>query len=74
MLAERVAALAPMRGRVVVFLEGGYDLDALRDSTTATVRALLGVGTAPGESPTGGGPGATVVDAALERWAASGRV
>ena len=28
-------------GRLVVFLEGGYDLDALRDSTAATVSTLL---------------------------------
>ncbi len=30
------------RGRVLAFLEGGYDMEALRDSTTATVGALAG--------------------------------
>ncbi len=40
-LTARVMALAAPR-RLVVFLEGGYDLDALRDSTAATVSTLLG--------------------------------
>ncbi|SHE86606.1 Acetoin utilization deacetylase AcuC [Ferrithrix thermotolerans DSM 19514] len=30
------------KGHTLVFLEGGYDLDALRDSTTATLGALAG--------------------------------
>ena len=46
---------APAR-RLVVFLEGGYDLDALRDSVAATVSTLLG---APGPARAGhrGRPG-----------------
>jgi acetoin utilization deacetylase AcuC-like enzyme len=69
LLAARAATLAPSAGRVIVFLEGGYDLDALRDSTAATVRVLAGVDPAPAEPPTSGGPGRNVVDAAHERWA-----
>lgn len=49
-------------GRRVVFLEGGYDLAALRDSVAATLAALVDVDTRP-EPPTSGGPGATVVEA-----------
>jgi acetoin utilization deacetylase AcuC-like enzyme len=41
-LARVVAEFAPRPGRVVLFLEGGYDLDALRSSVAATLGALLG--------------------------------
>lgn len=60
-LTARMMALAPAR-RLAVFLEGGYDLEALRDSTAATVSTLIG---APAriEAPTSSGPGHTVVDA-----------
>jgi acetoin utilization deacetylase AcuC-like enzyme len=61
-LTERLAALVP-RGRVIAFLEGGYDLDALRESTAATVAALAG-GRYDADAPTGGGPGRDVVSAA----------
>ncbi len=72
-LARRAVALAPP-GRRIVFLEGGYDLDALELSVAATVAALAGVELSP-EHPTSGGrdglhgasPGgqpARVVDAA----------
>ena len=55
-LTARIAALAPA-GRLVVFLEGGYDLDALRDSAAATVGDAA---RAPGPPGTrhGLGPGA----------------
>jgi len=59
LLAERVLELAPTTGRTVAFLEGGYDLDALRASTAATVSALAGVPRAS-EPPTAGGPGRDV--------------
>jgi acetoin utilization deacetylase AcuC-like enzyme len=55
-------ALAPP-GRRLVFLEGGYDLAALRDSTAAVLVALAGDRLRP-EAPTSGGPGREVVDAA----------
>jgi acetoin utilization deacetylase AcuC-like enzyme len=60
-LAELVAAFAPRPGRLVLFLEGGYDLTALRNSVTATLSALLGGDHRP-EDPTSGGPGREMVD------------
>ncbi len=53
--ADLVQLVAP--GRVVVFLEGGYDLRAIADSSASTVAALLGDRLHP-EAPTSGGPGA----------------
>src|SRR5215211_6542377 len=67
-LATRMTELAPRPGRVIVFLEGGYDLDALRDGTATTVTALVGEEVAPVEPPTSGGPGREVVDAATDLW------
>lgn len=62
-LARTVSSFAPTAGRVVLFLEGGYDFRAVRRSTAATIGALLGdpVGL---EEPTFGGPGAEAVRAA----------
>jgi acetoin utilization deacetylase AcuC-like enzyme len=62
-LARRVVGLAPRAGRVVFFLEGGYDLTALRTSVAATVAAVAG-GRPPAEPVSSGGPGAGVVEAA----------
>jgi acetoin utilization deacetylase AcuC-like enzyme len=59
--ADLVALVPP--GRRLVFLEGGYDLEALRDSTAAALAALGGERLHP-EPPTGGGPGRDVVTAA----------
>src|SRR4029079_7662879 len=42
-LTARVAAFAPAPGRLVVFLEGGYDLQALSDSVASTVATLAGL-------------------------------
>ncbi len=42
-LARVVAGFAPRDGRLVLFLEGGYDESALRACTAATVGSLLGV-------------------------------
>jgi acetoin utilization deacetylase AcuC-like enzyme len=55
-MARIVSEFAPAPGRVAVFLEGGYDLDAVAASVEATLGALLGV-RAPRETPTRGGPG-----------------
>ncbi|MEM8705725.1 MAG: histone deacetylase [Actinomycetota bacterium] len=52
-------------GRVVTVLEGGYDLDAVRDSSAAVAAQLVGERTRP-ESATSGGPGLDVVRAAVE--------
>ena len=61
-LAVVVAGLAPAPGRLVLFLEGGYDLLALRHSVAATLSALVGGDVRP-EPRSSGGPGAGVVDA-----------
>ena len=60
-LTRELCRLVPA-GRRLVFLEGGYDLQALRDSVAATLAALVDVDTRP-EPATSGGPGATVVEA-----------
>ena len=64
-LARTVAPFAPRPGRLVLFLEGGYDLQAVRRSTAATLGALLGDPGAPGEE-TFGGPGREAVRAAAD--------
>ncbi len=64
-LATAVAAHAPP-GRLVLHLEGGYDLRALRSSVAATLGALLGAGTTD-EPPTAGGAGQGQVDEILAR-------
>ena len=58
-LTERVVALVPA-GRRLVFLEGGYDLEALSASAGACVAALAGERVVP-EQPTGAGPGLDTV-------------
>jgi len=66
-LAARAVALAPP-GRTVVFLEGGYDLDALRSCVAATLPPLLGEPARADEPQTADGPGGSVVEAARELW------
>ena len=61
-LTAELLALVP-GGRRIVFLEGGYDLDALRHSAAACVAAMAGERLVP-EPPTSGGPGREVVTAA----------
>ena len=68
-----LATLVPP-GRVVAFLEGGYDLAAVAHSAAATVAALDGRRLHP-EAPSGGGPGGEAVargGAGRERLAADG--
>jgi acetoin utilization deacetylase AcuC-like enzyme len=60
---ERVRGFSPDQRKVVLFLEGGYDLDAVRMSVGATVGALLGQEHRP-ERSTSGGPGASSVEEA----------
>jgi acetoin utilization deacetylase AcuC-like enzyme len=55
-LARVVREFAPQPGRLALFLEGGYDLDALRESVGATLAALVGAPSHP-PPPTVGGPG-----------------
>jgi acetoin utilization deacetylase AcuC-like enzyme len=56
-LAPVVAGYAPAPGRTVLFLEGGYDLGALRSSVSAALGALVGSPVTSTEAPTAGGPG-----------------
>jgi len=67
-IARRVARFAPAPGRLVMFLEGGYDLDALTTSVGATMAAVVDAPYRP-EPATSGGPGAKVVDAARDQRA-----
>ena len=55
-LARRVQGFAPAPARLVLFLEGGYDLAALAHSTASTLAALAGADLGL-EPPTSGGPG-----------------
>jgi len=66
-ITERVLAFAPRPGRLIAFLEGGYDLDALHDSVVAMVTTLLG-DPRSSERPTTGGPGREAVAQARARW------
>ena len=59
-LTARRLAMVPAQ-RAVVFLEGGYDLDAVTASTAATLGAMSGVEVRP-ETVTSAGPGAAVID------------
>jgi acetoin utilization deacetylase AcuC-like enzyme len=63
--ADLTAALLELvpPGRRVVFLEGGYDLEALASSAAACIGAMAGERLVP-EAPTSGGPGREVVAAA----------
>jgi len=67
-LSRRVAGYAPGPGRLVLFLEGGYDLEALTTSVGASLAALADVPYRP-EPATSGGPGAKVVEAARQQRA-----
>jgi acetoin utilization deacetylase AcuC-like enzyme len=58
-IAARVAQFAPP-GRLALFLEGGYKLQAVRGSVAATFSSLLG-GTFDAELATNGGAGAEQV-------------
>jgi acetoin utilization deacetylase AcuC-like enzyme len=59
-LATTVRGFAPQTGRLALFLEGGYDLDAIQSSVAATLGAVLDAA-APNEPPTNGGPGSEAV-------------
>jgi acetoin utilization deacetylase AcuC-like enzyme len=70
LLARTVAQFTPSPGRLAFFLEGGYDLVALRASVRATLGAVLDV-SVDAENPSRGGPGMDEVRlAGLDRVAA----
>lgn len=66
LLARDVAGYVPRDGRMVVFLEGGYDLDALRTSVASSLGTWVGLSPALGddERPTSLGSGLEAVTAA----------
>ena len=59
-LARTTADFAPRPGRLVLFLEGGYDLGSLRRSVAATLSTVLGDPDVA-EPATSGGPGMDMV-------------
>ena len=61
---DQAVGLVPA-GRRLLFLEGGYDLQALAHSTGAVLSALVDDGAYRPEPATSGGPGAQVVADAL---------
>ena len=65
-MALRLQQLVPPR-RLVVVLEGGYDLDALSMSTGATLSALIGGEYRPEPASTGE-IGTPTITAAKQRW------
>lgn len=65
-LTRRLCEYVPA-GRRLMVLEGGYDLQALADSSAAAVGALLGQDVRP-EPATAGGPGRRHVEAAIRTW------
>jgi acetoin utilization deacetylase AcuC-like enzyme len=56
----RTAALAPGASRLLLFLEGGYDLPALQASVAASAAALVGAEHGPEPVSSGGAGGAQV--------------
>jgi acetoin utilization deacetylase AcuC-like enzyme len=62
-MASIVQGFAPAAGRLAFFLEGGYDLEAIRHSVAASLGAVVGVDRG-GEPITNGGPGAEAVERA----------
>ena len=60
-LTDRLLGVTP-QGRLIAFLEGGYDLQALALSAGAFVSSLAGLAFRP-EPASSGGPGRPVVDA-----------
>jgi acetoin utilization deacetylase AcuC-like enzyme len=61
LMVQRLAAFAP--GRMLLFLEGGYNLESTALSVGSTAAALVGA-RYTSESPTNAGPGGRVIDAA----------
>jgi acetoin utilization deacetylase AcuC-like enzyme len=66
-LTARVASLAGRPGRLALFLEGGYDLPALRASVAACAAQLVGADYRP-ERASSGGSGLTLVDSYRSQW------
>jgi acetoin utilization deacetylase AcuC-like enzyme len=65
-LTRRALSLVPA-GHRLLMLEGGYDLDALQQCTTAVLAELAGLRVHT-EAATSGGPGADAVTAVRDHW------
>lgn len=70
-LTRRVLGLVPA-GRRLVMLEGGYDLDALANSSATVLREMAEVDGTALESATSGGPGMTAVSGIRAFWQQQG--
>ena len=66
-LTARVLEVAPA-GRRIVFLEGGYNLEALTETAAAVMAILVGQ-SIDTEQQSNGGPGQEVIDLAAEHFA-----
>jgi acetoin utilization deacetylase AcuC-like enzyme len=66
LITRRLVELVPTAKRLMV-LEGGYDLQALADSSAAAMAALLDTDHQP-EKPSAGGPGYRLLDAVAAHW------
>ena len=64
-LTRRVQGIIPVGGRLMLFLEGGYDLDALTRSVAATTSVLCD-GSYTSERESNAGPGNAAVNDAVE--------
>jgi acetoin utilization deacetylase AcuC-like enzyme len=69
-LTERVLELAPA-GRRIVFLEGGYNLDALTETSAAVMSKLVDHRFAT-ETETNGGPGVEMINMAIDHFVTLG--
>jgi acetoin utilization deacetylase AcuC-like enzyme len=67
-MALKVVGWAPAPGGTALFLEGGYDLEALERSLHGVLVALTS-GQSPAEGPTGGGPGRMRIAELARLWA-----
>jgi acetoin utilization deacetylase AcuC-like enzyme len=72
-LATLVAGFSPRQGRLALFLEGGYDLGALRTSVASSLSAVL-AGSYESEAPSSGGPGHHMIEDALTQREAALRI
>ena len=66
LLTKRILEIAPA-GRRIVFLEGGYDLQALTESAAAVMAALVEQSFTT-EKVTNGGPGVEMIDMAIRHF------
>jgi acetoin utilization deacetylase AcuC-like enzyme len=66
-LTRRVLSLVPA-GRRLVMLEGGYDLDALANSSATVLREMAGETGIAFEPTTAGGPGMVAIGHLREFW------